>query len=132
MSLPADSIRARYAMPLLAALGLWLAAPARAQWTEPDATAMLSVSGTQSGDLFGWLVVSVGDVDGDSVPDFAVASPFFDSSGHSSAGKVSVHSGRSGVELWHQTTTETSAILGFSLATIGDVDGDGVREVVSG
>jgi hypothetical protein len=102
---------------LLAALGLWLAAPRARNGRSPTPPPCSRSAARRAAICSGWLVVSVGDVDGDSVPDFAVASPFFDSSGHSSAGKVSVHVGpqrRRALAPDHDR--DPSAILGFSLA----------------
>jgi hypothetical protein len=99
----------------------------RAQWLEDDCEALVEVTGTQDGNLFGDLVVDVGDVTDDGVPDFAVAAPFF----NTNQGRVSVHSGVDGDEIWGHSTGLTSTILGFALDTCGDLDGDGAREVIA-
>jgi len=97
-----------------------------AQFTEP-ARVLLRVRGAQAGDLFGWHVRLAGDTNGDGVIDFAVASPFHDLN----QGRVSMHSGRDGSQLWSQEATTVSAILGYELQTMNDIDQDGVREVVA-
>jgi hypothetical protein len=97
------------------------------QWLEEDCVDLLDVEGSQDGNLFGDRVAEVGDVTGDGVPDFAVSAPFF----NTNRGRVSVHSGVDGDEVWGQTTAITSTILGFALAVSGDLDGDGAREVIA-
>lgn len=100
---------------------------ASAQFSEP-AQVLLTVRGQQAGDLFGWHVRLAGDVNGDGVVDFAVASPFHDLN----QGRVSMHSGADGAQLWSQEAMTTSAILGYELQTMADVNGDGVRDVIVG
>jgi hypothetical protein len=123
----------RNARAVTVAVGTLLAwaQPALAQWVEPDCRAILEVQGPQNGDLFGWLVAATGDVDGDGVGDFVTCSPFYDT-GQSSVGRVAVYSGAGGAQRWARTTSLFSAILGFSLEVAGDLDGDGIRDVVAG
>lgn len=115
--------------PLAATLFLLGASPGtvHAQYAEPGATALFVVPGRQVGDLFGWRVRPLGDVDGDGRADFAVAAPFH----NLNAGRVSVHSGRDGRELWFRDDAVTSAIHGFDLVTALDLDGDRVRDVLA-
>ena len=99
-----------------------------AQWLEPDARQLASANGKTNGDLFGWRVRRVDDVNGDGRQDFAVAAPFH----LANRGRVSVHSGKDGRELWSVSSATGSTILGFSLETIDDVDNDGIRDVLIG
>ena len=62
-----------------------------------------------------------GDLDGDSVDDFIVGSPWQD--------RIDAISGKDGQVLWSYGNT---ARLGFSLAAMDDIDGDGVRDVLVG
>lgn len=100
----------------------------RAQYVEPTATRVFAIPGRSTGDLFGWRVRALGDVNQDSVPDFAVSAPFH----QLNLGRVSVHSGRDGAELWGRDGALTSTILGFDLVALRDVDGDGARDVAAG
>jgi len=104
---------------------------ALAQWVEPDVQVIREVVGTQADSLFGFIVKPMGDVNGDGVPDFVAAAPFFDS-GSSSVGQVSCHSGATGATLWFRRGNRLSQILSFSLETIGDLTADGVPEVAAG
>ena len=101
---------------------------ARGQWVEEECEVLATAQGFESGALFGWLVTSADDADGDGVDDFAVAAPF----GGSFRGRISVHSGADGSQIWSYTIPTASAILGFSLDRMNDVDGDGVDEIVAG
>jgi hypothetical protein len=109
---------------LLVALG---GAEASAQWLENNWITKAQSPADQGGDLFGWRVRAMGDVDDDGIGDFAVAAPFHDLN----QGRVAVFSGATGAEIWARESSTTSEILGFELATIQDLDGDGARELVS-
>jgi hypothetical protein len=80
----------------------------------------------QASAFFGWAVVGTGDVNGDGVPDVAVGAPM--------QNRVFVFSGQDGSLLHsvNNTAANAPAFFGFSLATIGDLDGDGIRELVVG
>ena len=98
----------------------------------------------QDGAAFGWAVESVGDLDGDVVPDFIVGAPFQTVSGRELQGQVYVFSG--GSVLSGQTVERPahmytlnfpdpdmpSARFGFALASIHDVNDDGVPDLVVG
>jgi hypothetical protein len=51
-------------------------AHAAPQWVEPDAVSLLQVDSFEFGDLFGRLVLPLGDVNSDGVPDLAAGAPF--------------------------------------------------------
>jgi hypothetical protein len=104
------------------------ASPAAPQWLEPDAVSLRQVDSPESGDLFGWLVLPLGDVNADGVPDFATGAPFSSTGGASSGGRVSVRSGADGHEFWFGFTGLQSAIMGYTLEAYRDVDGDGAMD----
>jgi hypothetical protein len=86
----------------------------------------------------GWpSIASVGDIDGDTVPDYAVGWPK-DSTGGALTGTVVVFSGRNGVPIHmvHGPTpagsSSTGSHLGFSVAGAGDMNGDGVPDFAAG
>jgi hypothetical protein len=105
----------------LATLGLTaaIAAPSAAQETIHE-----FVSTDRDG---AYVVAGLGDVDGDSRPDFAIGR-FTD--GVKDRGAVDVRSGADG-SLIYEATTAGSTIRGFGepLRAIGDLDGDGISEI---
>jgi hypothetical protein len=78
---------------------------------------------------FGSSIATIGDIDGDGTVDFAVGSPM--GGNGSTAGKVGIVSGATGVLLHTFTDAATNNLLGTSLATIS-VDGDGVSDLLVG
>jgi Ca2+-binding RTX toxin-like protein len=88
-------------------------------------------------DFFGWSVTGIGDIDGDGVPDVAAGAPNTDK-GSSNFGAVYVIQLTS--EGTAKVTTEISEPLfgnrndrlGYSVAAIGDLDGNGVTELAIG
>lgn len=71
-------------------------------------------------------VASAGDVDGDGVPDFAIATKGLGAT----LGRVDVRSGRSGDLVWTAPGATPGDGFGASLAALGDIDGDGRDEIV--
>ncbi|MCB9897940.1 MAG: FG-GAP repeat protein [Planctomycetes bacterium] len=101
------------------ALLLGLAASVSSQMTVD------TVYGAHAFDQFGSTVVSIGDVDGDLVADFVVGSPGASPGGQSSAGSVSVFSGRTRALLYTIDGTDAGAQFGLALAGGADFDHDG-------
>jgi len=93
-------------------------------------------------DVFGYSVEGLGDLDGDSVLDLAVAA-IYDDDGGSSRGAVWIlFLNTDGTVKSHQKISDTQGgfggvldnydIFGSSIAAIGDLDGDGVTEIAVG
>ncbi len=84
---------------------------------------LFTLKGDSAGDQLGIALAGLDDVDLDGVPDFAVGSPG-DSIRH-----VRIFSGAKGAFLHSLTSTSPGDGFGSELASVGDVDGDGAREL---
>ncbi|MCA9772367.1 MAG: FG-GAP repeat protein, partial [Myxococcales bacterium] len=82
-------------------------------------------------DSFGAAVAGLGDVDGDTVPDFAIGVPGDDVNG-SGSGSVQVISGADGTGLHFLIAEVGAGSFGASIASAGDVDLDGVPDIIVG
>jgi hypothetical protein len=80
-------------------------------------------------DWFGATVVDLGDVDGDDFPDYAIGAMAF---GGCDEGRVYVHSGASGAELFRLDGSDCGENLGGAMAAAGDLDRDGRDDLAFG
>ncbi|MFO0984429.1 MAG: integrin alpha [Planctomycetota bacterium] len=87
-------------------------------------------AGEKTADNLGWSVAAAGDLNGDGFGDCLVSAPAADSL--SSAGRVLVYSGKGRALLLTLTNGLSTDQLGFSVAGVGDVDGDGVPDILAG
>lgn len=77
-------------------------------------------------------VAGVGDVNGDGRPDFAVGIPDASPNNLGSAGSVYVYSGSDGSFLYEIDGIASRDGLGFSIAAMGDISGDGKVDLLIG
>lgn len=77
------------------------------------------------GAQFGAALAALPDLDDDGLPDIAIGAP-------AGAGRVTFHSSADGSLIDAFTGTVEAARLGFSLASGGDLDGDGVGDLLVG
>ncbi|HET6162894.1 MAG TPA: VCBS repeat-containing protein [Planctomycetota bacterium] len=77
-------------------------------------------------------VLGLGDVDGDGAADFAVTRPYVDATDPNNPGHVSVHSGGDGSLLYDLAGVKPYDGFGYSVAPLGDRDGDGVVDFAVG
>ncbi|HET6204542.1 MAG TPA: VCBS repeat-containing protein [Planctomycetota bacterium] len=91
-----------------------------------------NLAGTAAGEMFGWSVAGAGDVNGDGKADLVIGSLCASSGGIAGAGRATVVSGATGGVLHAFDGTAAGDNFGWSVAGVGDVDGDGVPDVASG
>jgi hypothetical protein len=84
---------------------------------------------------FATSVASAGDVNADGFSDLIVGMPFYDD-GQTDEGRIHIHAGGpSGLQVpifYFAQTNETDAHFGISVASAGDVNGDGYGDVIVG
>ena len=88
--------------------------------------------GASAHEFFGTSVANLGDVDFDGTNDYAVGAPYADVAGFVDSGRVTVYSGATSLVLHDWSQAAGNALFGMSLATAGDVDGDGRADYLVG
>lgn len=93
------------------------------------------INGTHAGDLFGWAVANVGDLNGNGYADLAIGAPLADPNGHTDAGNITIVFGGPGFTGsagdWINSTNDGEE-LGYSLAAGGDINANGMDDLVAG
>ncbi len=97
-----------------------------------DGSIIRTLSGDQDFDLFGSAVAGIGDVNNDGRAEVAVGASYAVPQGQTAShGFVRVFDGATGSVLW-TVYGDQGDEFGFCVAGAGDVDGDGVPDVVAG
>lgn len=116
---------------------LWIGAPSNTVtahvYLVSGATGTLidTVSSARSDDQFGFYLAPVDDLDGDGVPDLAIAAPTAEITG-ARRGAVVLVSGASRAVLRELHGETHGGGFGLMLAPMDDLDGDGVGEIAVG
>lgn len=99
------------------------------------ATPAWTADGDQAGDGFGFSVATAGDVNGDGYADVIIGACNCDN-GRFDDGRAFVYfgspSGLGHSPAWTAQSSQTNARFGASVATAGDVNGDGYSDIVVG
>ncbi len=102
-------------------------------WTNRSTSAqqiLFRFDGSQAGETLGAVVSSLGDLDGDGIPDIGASAPLA-SGGIHPDGQVIVYSGATGDQLFHFDPVEPRGMC-WAMASAGDIDQDGVPDILCG
>ncbi len=101
----------------------------------PSTTPSWTASSGQAGAGFGRSVASAGDVNGDGYDDVIVGANTF-TNGQSSEGRAFLYlgspTGLAATPAWSAESDQANAYFGYSVASAGDVNGDGFSDVIVG
>ncbi|MBK9226723.1 MAG: FG-GAP repeat protein [Ignavibacteria bacterium] len=100
-----------------------------------SSTANWTAEINQASANFGWSVATAGDVNGDGYSDVIVGAPNYDNGQTDEGGVFVYHGSITGLSLspsWTKEINQSSANFGWSVATAGDVNGDGYSDVIIG
>jgi len=97
-----------------------------------DGSLIYKVKSDSADDYLGFSVSGAGDVNNDGRSDFIVGAPNTDAAGLLDAGWAGIYSGVSGLLLHSLPGDSAGDLFGYSVAGLGDVNGDGRDDVMIG
>ena len=97
-----------------------------------DGALLLQLDPAIAGARFGSSVAMLWDFDGDLHPDMAVGAPHADPGNAPDAGLVQIYSGATGLLLQEIWGSDAGDELGNAVQLAGDVNGDGLADVIAG
>ncbi len=87
-----------------------------------------TLDGVTAGGRFGWNVLTLGDVDGDATPDFAVAAPSEGRAGTLTAYSETIPP----VQVWQSAGANALEDFGETVQIVSDIDGDAIADLLVG
>lgn len=85
---------------------------------------------TNSNGQFGMQIAVIGDINGDSLPEFAIGLPVEIVGSYSNAGRIMIMNGATGTLLQELQGAESYRSLGNTLCGPGDLNGDGIPDLL--